>query len=122
MTMDEKFKELLQGLTKWYWSANFPTSYVDERGAGIGRVALDSPGAFNVTWAKYRENLITPDAVQYFAIMSINLSRVQINGNSLDTYASLYSYPKFREFYLRYAKTLPSPLTEALSPAFHEKI
>lgn len=120
--MNEKMQQMVQGLTKWYWSDKFPTSYVDSKKAGIGRVALDAPGAFNITWAKYRENLIGQEQVHYFAVMSIQLGRVQVKGETLETYASLYTYKQFRDLYLANYKTMPSPLTELLSPSFHEKI
>jgi len=120
--MNENMQQMLQKLTKWYWSDKFPTSYVDGRGAGLGRVALDAPGAFNVTWAKYRENLLGQEPVMYFAMVSIQLSRVQLKGEPLETYASIYSYEKFRSIYLRHARILPSTVTGLLNPAFHEKV
>jgi len=96
--MDPKLTALIQRLTKWYWSPNFPTTYL-VNGAGLGRVALSDPGAFNLTWAKYSTRLNTlegqQEAVAYFSLVGSRLKKIQLNGEPLSDYACLQDQGAF---------------------------
>jgi hypothetical protein len=44
---------LTEQLSHYYWSDKFPNMYVIEPGVGLGHVAHQDFGAFNVAWASY---------------------------------------------------------------------
>jgi hypothetical protein len=47
-------KELCAKLAKYHWSPKHPRTYVLQNGRGLGRIAHQSYGAFNLTYAGYK--------------------------------------------------------------------
>lgn len=60
----QKVKAMLHRLSNFYWSPNHPSTYVVTRGPtkglyGIGLIASQSYGAFNLTWATSKADWAT---------------------------------------------------------------
>lgn len=121
--MDQKIQALITKLSKWYWSPQLPNNYTLHNGNGIGKIAMNNPAAFNLTWAKYRGDFgdhVEP--VSYFARVGLRLAAIQVNKQTLDSYVTLMSYQEFHKFYSQIRPSLSNTVAEVIDEAFHEKV
>jgi hypothetical protein len=47
-------KQLVARLSRYYWSPNHPTTYTTPEGRGLGRLAPECYGTFNLVWATHK--------------------------------------------------------------------
>ena len=121
--MDECIENLLTKLTKWYWSPQYPTTYVLPNGAGLGKIAMQSPGAFNLTWQRCGANLSDHvSAVNYFSLARTRLDSVLIDKQPLGSYATLMHPAEFRNFYMKHRQNMPEHVTAILDLPWHAKV
>ncbi len=115
--------QLVQRLAKWYWSPQYPTTYTLSNGAGLGRIALSDPAAFNLTWQKYQGNFGShAEAVAFFALAGSRLNGTTINREPLSGYITLYSTQEFGKFYNSVRTQLPRPVTHLVDQAFNAQV
>lgn len=99
--MSQKVAELIARLSKYYWSHDHPRSYVlfiDGKYRGIGAVAHQNYGAFNLAWLSVLGDLSTVDkhhaALKTFELAK-SLETSEISGVSVCSYATLLRPPEF---------------------------
>lgn len=99
--MRQKVSDLINRLSKYYWSHDHPRSYVlfiDGKYRGIGAVAYQNYGAFNLAWLSVLGDLSTVDkhlaALKTFELAK-SLEASEISGVSVCSYATLLRPPEF---------------------------
>jgi len=117
-------EKLLNSLINWHWSPHYPTTYTLPDGSGLGKIAMNNPAAFNLTWAKYGKLETIDDhrnAVGFFAITSSRLDGLGYD-HKLVNYATMRTQVEFREFYIQARLTLPKHVSDVLDSAMHAKV
>ena len=93
-------KELCTKLAKYHWSPKLPTSYVVPGGAGLGTIAPNCYGTFNLVWANQR--LLTQEdhrqAIMLFIEQRLR-SEQMIRGAPLADWLTLLTAKEFSYWY-----------------------
>ena len=99
--MRHKVTELVKRLSQYHWSPKQPMGYVlhiDGKYRGIGAVANQNYGAFNLAWLSVLGDLSTVDkhhaALKTFELAK-KLESSEISGIDVCSYATLMSMPEF---------------------------
>lgn len=96
-------KNLLNRLNKFYWSDNPPETYTipnptTQEICGIGLIASQNYGAFNLTWASFKGNWKTFDGQTQLCVNFAKnkpITQHKVNGVMLIDYLCLYSQKDF---------------------------
>lgn len=115
---DKVINHWIQKLSKFHWSPDHPETYLVKHlktgdMVGIGRVAMQSPGSFNLAWA-YSGSCIASYAkhvmvVAFFAKAAV-INKYVIDGAELEEWLTVYNRTEYTNWY----KTIYSRLPESI--------
>ena len=124
---DKVVAHWLQKLSKFYWSAETPDSYKVPHYktgelVGIGRVAMQHPGSFNLTWSYMKGELGTYanhlDAVAFYS-KAVKANDHVIDGAPLEEWLTLLNQAEYLTWYYANCSRLPDDIKLLHDSALH---
>jgi hypothetical protein len=105
-TIDLQIRELVRKLAKFHWSPKHPSAYVlphPESGkpVGVGIIAMQCPGAFNLMYVAVNGELSTIEdhrkAIDVLVTCG-RLSRVEVEKHPLSSWLTLFTEEEFKNW------------------------
>lgn len=112
---DKVVKHWIQKLTQFHWSPELPEKYLVKHSSsgemvGIGRVAMQYPGSFNLTWAYAKESVDNYAkhvmAVAFFT-KAVAVNKHEIDGANLEEWLTVYTRTEYTDWYKSVYRRLP---------------
>lgn len=110
----------LQRVGQFYWSPEHPSTYVLYNGRGLGRLAGQDFGAFNLVWAAMplQSEQDHAEAIEAFAMQSTRNSQ-EVAGAELGDWLTLLSPLEFKSWYEGYGDELVAESCQLIESALH---
>ncbi len=95
-------RALCDKLAKFHWSPKHPSTYVLSNGRGLGRIAQQSYGAFNVVYLGYKLETVQDHgrAIEIFTQQVQECSEIVVHGQELGDWLTQLSPKQFETWYV----------------------
>jgi agmatine/peptidylarginine deiminase len=118
---------LLDRLTKWHWSPLHPDTYTFQNNherAGIGRIAHECYGTFNLTWLATGRKIETRDhhldAIKFFCTMRPLIAMVEVDKQPLSSYMLLMRERQFLAWALAHRGQIPIEILNTIMSVMND--